>query len=294
MPASNSRSHALTLAFAALALAPAAAVAQSRSPTRVIPAELASAVVGSWHCAGSFASGRPIESDLQFVTALDGSWLIGSQVDRAPNRFAFRTAWNVDAAGRVRSIAIDNIGGSRRFASPPLTDGVLRFETDTATAADRRERFTYRRRADTLALTYEVGRQNGPWVLGDSLSCRRADRAIEIRAVLDSTAAGWNRGDLARYLWAYDDSMTALGATGMEHGKALLEATMRGGFWKSGRPLQQLRYEQIEVRPLGAEYALVTGKFVLTGAGRPDRTGWFSTTWARTPNGWRMIHDHSS
>jgi ketosteroid isomerase-like protein len=125
-----------------------------------------------------------------------------------------------------------------------------------------------------------------------SARASRAD-AQAIHAVLDSTVAGWNRGDLSRYLWAYDDSLTALGATGMERGRATLEASMRAGFWKSGRPVQQLRYEHVDIRPLGANHALVTGRFVLTGANRPDRAGWFTTVWARTPAGWRMIHDHS-
>ena len=68
---------------------------------------------------------------------------------------------------------------------------------------------------------------------------------------------------------------------------------MRQGFWRNGRPAQQLRYDHVEVRMLGADNALVTGEFILSGAGRPDRTGWFTTVWARTSQGWRMIHDHS-
>jgi uncharacterized protein (TIGR02246 family) len=116
----------------------------------------------------------------------------------------------------------------------------------------------------------------------------------EIRAVLDSTAAGWNRGDLTRYLWAYADTATSMGSNGPERGLAAIEAQMRGGFWRTGRPLQTLHYEHVVVRALGTENALVTGQFVLTGGGRPDRTGWFSTVWARTSAGWRMIHDHSS
>jgi len=115
----------------------------------------------------------------------------------------------------------------------------------------------------------------------------------EIRAVLDSTAAGWNRGDLSRYLWAYADTATAMGSNGPERGLAAIEAQMRGGFWRTGRPLQTLHYEHVDVRALGTDHALVTGQFVLTGGGRPDRTGWFSTVWARTAQGWRMIHDHS-
>ncbi len=119
------------------------------------------------------------------------------------------------------------------------------------------------------------------------------DAAAGIRAVLDSTAAGWNRGDLSRYLWAYADSATAMGAQGPERGVDAIEAQMRRGFWRTGRPLQVLHYEHVEVRPLGADHALVTGQYVLTGGGQAQRTGWFTTVWARTPAGWRMIHDHS-
>jgi uncharacterized protein (TIGR02246 family) len=117
--------------------------------------------------------------------------------------------------------------------------------------------------------------------------------AAEIRAVLDSTAAGWNRGDLDRYLWAYADSTTTMGAHGPERGRAAVETQMRQGFWRTGRPAQTLRYEHVDVRPLGPASALVTGEYVLSGGGRPDRTGWFTTVWARTRDGWRMIHDHS-
>jgi uncharacterized protein (TIGR02246 family) len=117
--------------------------------------------------------------------------------------------------------------------------------------------------------------------------------ASDIRAVLDSTAAGWNRGDLSRYLWAYADSATAMGANGPELGVAAIEAQMRRGFWRTGRPLQTLHYEHVEVRMLGDEHALVTGQYILTGGDQPQHTGWFTTVWTRTPAGWRMMHDHS-
>jgi ketosteroid isomerase-like protein len=54
-----------------------------------------------------------------------------------------------------------------------------------------------------------------------------------------------------------------------------------------------LHYEHVVVRMLGRDNALVTGQYVLQGGERPDRTGWFTTVWTRTPAGWRMIHDHS-
>ena len=115
----------------------------------------------------------------------------------------------------------------------------------------------------------------------------------EIRAALDSTSAGWNRGDLKTYLAAYTPDAQEMGPNGPRGGVEVIENTMRNGFWKTGRPLQQLRYEHVTVRMLGKANAMVTGQFILSGGGRPDRTGWFTTVWEKTKDGWQMIFDHS-
>jgi len=114
-----------------------------------------------------------------------------------------------------------------------------------------------------------------------------------IRATLDMTAEGWNKGDLKQYLSAYVPEATEMLSTGPAGGVEAIEKTMKEGFWKSGRPLQTLRYESVVVRMVGKKGALVIGKYVLTGANRPDRTGWFTTVWIKTKDGWKMIHDHS-
>jgi len=114
-----------------------------------------------------------------------------------------------------------------------------------------------------------------------------------IRAVLDTSAAGWNRGELPVYLYAYTDSATTMGPNGLVHGVNAIGDQMEKGFWRSGRPIQQLHYEHLEISPLSPDRALVTGQYVLSGSGRANRTGWFTTIWARTRGGWRMIHDHS-
>lgn len=114
-----------------------------------------------------------------------------------------------------------------------------------------------------------------------------------IRATLEMTADGWNKGDLSRYLSAYTKEATEMLSTGPAGGVEAIEKTMKEGFWKTGKPLQVLRYENVVVRFVGKKAALVTGKFVLSGADRPDRSGWFTTVWEKTKDGWRMIHDHS-
>jgi ketosteroid isomerase-like protein len=121
-----------------------------------------------------------------------------------------------------------------------------------------------------------------------------ASDAAAIRAMLNTSAAGWNRGELPVYLSAYVDSATAMGRTGLERGVRGIEGQMRAGYWRTGRPLQTLSYDHLEIRPIGPNQAIVTGQYILTGAGMPERTGWFTTIWVRTPAGWRMVHDHSS
>jgi uncharacterized protein (TIGR02246 family) len=116
---------------------------------------------------------------------------------------------------------------------------------------------------------------------------------IEIRKTLNLTAEGWNKGDLNQYLAYYIPEATEMLSTGPKGGVEAIEETMKKGFWKNGRPEQVLRYENILVRFLGKEGACVTGQFVLSGAGKPDRTGWFTTVWIKTKKGWRMMHDHS-
>jgi len=136
---------------------------------------------------------------------------------------------------------------------------------------------------------------------GGSGGFRHGSDAAAIKATLDTTAAGWNRGELPVYLSAYVDSSTAMGSTGLVRGVKGIEGQMRAGYWRTGRPLQMLTYDHLEIRPIGPDQAIVTGQYILTGAGMPNRTGWFTTIWVRVPpgsgnppTGWRMVHDHSS
>lgn len=121
----------------------------------------------------------------------------------------------------------------------------------------------------------------------------KPDAASQIKAELNSTADGWNVGDLSKYLAVYVPEATEMTSEGPKGGVEVIEKTMKDGFWKTGRPLQVLHYEHVEVRMLGKNNALVTGQYVLTGAGRPDRKGWFTTVWAKVGKKWKMIHDHS-
>jgi ketosteroid isomerase-like protein len=116
----------------------------------------------------------------------------------------------------------------------------------------------------------------------------------EIRRALDASAAGWNAGDVDAHLESCGDSATFMTGAGPLVGRDRIRATLARGFWRDGRPLQQLRFERVAVQPLDARAALATGRFVLSSGGRAERSGWFTLGWARGAGGWRVVHDHSS
>ena len=116
----------------------------------------------------------------------------------------------------------------------------------------------------------------------------------EIQSSLDESAAAWNRGDLDGHLADNADSISFMTSKGPVVGKHRTAEILRKAFFKDGKPVQQLRFEQVTIRRLGNGHALVVGHFILSGGGQPEQSGWFSTIWERQAAGWRVIHDHSS
>jgi ketosteroid isomerase-like protein len=120
-----------------------------------------------------------------------------------------------------------------------------------------------------------------------------ADEA-EIRQRLADSALAFNRGDLAGHLAAYDESVTFMTKDGPRPGVAPIEKAFRETYFRDGQAIQQLRFEQLAVRPLGPDVALATARWALSGGGKAEQSGWFTLAWVRTPAGWRVVHDHSS
>lgn len=123
---------------------------------------------------------------------------------------------------------------------------------------------------------------------------RPADDEAQMRAALAESAAAWNRGDLRGHLAIYDESVTAMTKSGPRPGIAPIEAAFLRSYFRDGKPKQALRLENVAVRKLSAESALMTGRFLLSGGGEPEQSGWFTLVWLRTPSGWKVVHDHSS
>ncbi len=109
---------------------------------------------------------------------------------------------------------------------------------------------------------------------------------------LMATAVEWNRGSLEGFIAPYAEESTFMTPAG-PIGRAAMVERYRQKYFAAGRPLQTLRFEEVEARGLGTDHALMTGRFVLTGGGLAEQSGRFTLVWVRSREGWRILHDHS-
>jgi len=131
-----------------------------------------------------------------------------------------------------------------------------------------------------------------PASAANSASAAKADTSGLI-AVMQKSAADWNKGDLAAFMDSYDDSATMMSHHGLI-GKDSMMIHYRQTYFKAGAARQQLTFDQFKITPLAGNYVLLTGRFTLNGNNLPTLSGWFSLTCVYTPKGWKVLHDHTS
>jgi len=139
-----------------------------------------------------------------------------------------------------------------------------------------------------LCLGFAYGRTPGK-----SGENRDADRAA-ISAVLKAQQAAWNRGDVDEFLVGYWHSteLTFSGSSGVSRGWGGVQARYKKNY-PDRAAMGQLDFSELEFRFLGPDAALVLGKWHLKRE-KGDIGGVFSLIWQRFPEGWKIIHDHTS
>lgn len=122
-----------------------------------------------------------------------------------------------------------------------------------------------------------------------------ADPTSEIAALLDQSARAWNAGDLDGFMTTYarDSTTTFLTASGMLRGYDAVRARYAPRF-EPGATRDSLRFTELDVRVLTLDWALVTARYVLERGDSVTATGPFTVVLERRPEGWRMVHDHTS
>jgi uncharacterized protein (TIGR02246 family) len=117
-----------------------------------------------------------------------------------------------------------------------------------------------------------------------------------IRGVLDAQVAAWNRGDVVTFMQGYNNSpdTTFVGKT-VAHGFSNILERYRKNYTDKEK-MGQLTFSDLEVHPLDAHFAAVTGRYHLarsTSAGG-EAQGIFSLVFKKTSAGWKIVLDHTS
>jgi uncharacterized protein (TIGR02246 family) len=120
-----------------------------------------------------------------------------------------------------------------------------------------------------------------------------ADRS-SILEVLKNQQSSWNNGDVDAFLEGYWHSpeLTFSGTGGIARGWDAVRARYKKNY-ADRATMGQLEFSELQFRFLGPDAALVLGHWHLTRA-KGDIGGVFSLVWQRFPEGWRIIHDHTS
>ncbi len=119
------------------------------------------------------------------------------------------------------------------------------------------------------------------------------DRAA-ILEVLKNQQSNWNKGDVDAFLEGYWHSpdLTFSGANGTARGWEAVRTRYKKKY-ADRQAMGQLDFSALKFRFLGPDAALVLGRWHLTRA-QGDVGGVFSLVWQHFPEGWRIIHDHTS
>jgi len=132
------------------------------------------------------------------------------------------------------------------------------------------------------------------WPASDyGAEAREKDRAA-ILVVLNAQQTAWNRGDVDTFLEGYWHSpeLSFSGSSGITRGWDGVRERYKKKYVDRAA-MGQLEFSELEFHFLGPDAALVLGHWHLKRE-MGDIGGVFTLVWQRFPEGWKIIHDHTS
>jgi ketosteroid isomerase-like protein len=121
------------------------------------------------------------------------------------------------------------------------------------------------------------------------------DGAIaQIRDVLRRQQEAWNRGDIDSFMNGYARAETTVFVSGDEATRGW--QTVRDRYLKKYNDrakMGTLTFSDLEIEQLGPDSALGLGRWELKRA-TDNPHGRFTLIFRKTPDGWRIVHDHTS
>jgi beta-aspartyl-peptidase (threonine type) len=122
----------------------------------------------------------------------------------------------------------------------------------------------------------------------------KAQRAIE--QVLHTQQEAWNLGDLERFMAGYWNSpdLTFFSGSKEHDGWQAAMDRYRAAYASPGHEMGKLEFSGLRIEMLAPDAAFVRGAWQLTMSDGKTPHGLFTLVFRKFPEGWRIVHDHTS
>jgi beta-aspartyl-peptidase (threonine type) len=137
------------------------------------------------------------------------------------------------------------------------------------------------------------------WLAATSVARSAEDDARTkkaIQAVLDAQQAAWNKGDLEAFMtgyWKSDDLSFYSGGDKTKGWQATLDRYKKK-YQGEGKEMGTLAFSELDISIAGDDNAIVRGRWQLKFKDGKTAGGLYTLWFRKTPDGWRIVHDHTS
>jgi len=119
---------------------------------------------------------------------------------------------------------------------------------------------------------------------------------LAVTQVLAAQVKAWNRHDLDAFMAGYWNSpgLTFFSGANERHGWQATMDRYKTTYQSPGHEMGKLEFSNMRVEGLGGDAAFVRGEWHLTMSDGKTPHGLFTLVFRKFPDGWKIIHDHTS
>jgi beta-aspartyl-peptidase (threonine type) len=135
-----------------------------------------------------------------------------------------------------------------------------------------------------------------PFLVSGFTHAQSSDPNSAIEAVLRTQQDAWNAHNLEAFMAGYWNSpeLTFFSGGNAAHGWQAAIDRYRKTYQAQGKEMGKLEFADLRVEAFGSDSAFVRGSWHLTMSDGKTPHGLFTLIFRKFPDGWKIVHDHSS
>jgi len=117
----------------------------------------------------------------------------------------------------------------------------------------------------------------------------------QVKKLLDTQVESWNKGDLDGFMLGYwkSDELTFFADNTVEKGYEALNQRYFKKYKADGKEMGKLTFSEVDIKLVSTTFVVVRGRWKVEKT-TETRDGLYTLWMEKKPEGWRIIHDHSS